>query len=186
MRAAVLAVMLLTVPCALVADPLTKHQLSAFVTPNSVVYSESRGTDVSGGIGLAWTAFWTHRVSTELLVAAEQSYESASMTVPSAGGSITKIIQAHVDTYPVDALVQYHFLNQSKWQPYAGGGLRYVSKPSSELLPTESRTSFELNGGVVWQFAPRWGLKFDFKQLLREDSFYDHSMKGSVGFSWSY
>jgi outer membrane protein W len=177
MRAARFAVMLFIVPSVLAADPVAKHQLSVFVTPHEVTHSDMTGTDFSGGVGLSWTAFWTKRVSTELSVASERSYESSSGPV---------FVENRVKTYPIDALAQYHFLNESKWQPYVGGGIRYVELSTSVFAPTDSRTSFEINGGVIWQFVPHWGLKFDFRQLLREDSFYDHASKGSIGFSWSF
>jgi outer membrane protein W len=178
MRSARLAVMLFIMPCVLAADPLAKQQFSFFVSPQGVAHSDTTGTDFSGGVGLSWSAFWTKRVSTELSVAKERSYESALVG--------QAFIENHVTTYPIDALAQYHFLNGSKWRPYVGAGIRYVERQTSVFAPTESRTSFEINGGVVWQFAPHWGLKFDARQLLREDSFYDHSSKGSIGFSWSY
>lgn len=177
MRAARFAVMLFVVPCVLAADP-GRNQLSVFVTPHEVTHSDSTGTDFSGGVGLSWTAFWTKRVSTEFSVAKEQSYESAS------AGPV--YIENRTTTYPIDLLAQYHFVNESRWQPYIGGGIRYVEHPTSIFVPTETRMSFEINGGVVWHFAPHWGLKFDGRQLLREDSFYDHASKGSIGFSWSF
>lgn len=171
MRKAIFAVLLLAAPCAYAAQ----QQFSFFLTPESVTHSETSGTDVAGGIGASWIALWTPRVSTELSVGVEQSYAVASTP--------TRYYERRVKSYPIDALVQYRFVNQSKWTPYIGGGLRYA-KPEASLA--DGRGSAEVNGGVVWQFSTHWGLRVDLRQLLNEDKPWDRSSKGSIGFTFGY
>ena len=159
------------------------QQFSVFLTPEEVTHSESTGTSFSGGIGVSWAQRWTPRFTTELSLSAEQSYEEASTTIQGPSGPFTTYYKNRVQSYPFDVLAQYHFVNGSNWTPYVGGGLRYLTTDSTLA---NNRTSVQLNGGVVWQFSPHWGMRFDLKQLLNEDEYYDRASKGSFGFSWHY
>ena len=165
MRTVSFAVMVLIAPLVYAND------VSFFVTPKSVTHTSSTGTQVSAGVGASLNLFWNRKWSTLFSVATEQSYVEASTSTP-----VAAFYEERLRTYPVDAIAQYHFVNMSNWQPYAGLGLRYV----------KDRTSAEVNGGVVWHFSQHWGLTFDARQLLRGDSPYDSATKGSFGFSWSY
>lgn len=183
------AILLFVVSSSLLADGLPKQQMSVFITPQSVAYSQSRGTDFTGGAGIAVNLWWTHRLSTEFAVSIEQSYSRSSVTRPDPGGPVTIVESVRAQTYPFDAIAQYHFVNESRWQPYAGLGVRYVRAPHlrSRAEVTGDQTSAEISGGVVWQFSPRWGVKLDGKQLLRnDDAFYDSSSKGSIGIIWKF
>jgi len=152
-----------------------------------VTHSDTTGTNFSGGVGASWNVFWSERVSTELLVAAEQYYENASSTSHNpAGQPVVTLYANRIQTYPIDALAQYHFVNETSWRPYVGAGLRFVPDPGAQFVDTSNRTSFEVNGGVIWNFSPHWALKFDFKQLVHDDSVYDSASKGSFGVSWSH
>ena len=189
MRVVPLAVIALVVAVPVFGDPAPKQQLSVFVTPEAVTYSKSRGTEFNGGIGAALNVWWTPRFSTEVAVAAEQSYAHYATNRPTAGGPITVIGRERVETYPLDALVQYHFVNDTKWQPYLGAGARYVREPTPPPGAERfgNQTSAEINGGVLFQFAPRWALKLDIKQLLRGDTaFFDSRAKGSIGVAWRF
>ena len=184
MRSARLAVLLLLLPAFLAAQQHPKTQISAYVTPQSFTYSDSNGTDFSGGFGAALNVFWSQRFSTELSVGAEQSYYAVQ---PVTDPPTFQLDRHRVETYPVDLIGRYHFINSTKWLPYIGGGLRYVDAPSVDSrVPVESRTSAEVSGGVIFHFSPRWGLRMDVKQLLTSSEFFDAGTKGAVGLSWNF
>ena len=182
------AVLLFCASSLFAQQPTPKMQLSVFLTPQAVMHSESTGTDFDGGAGASLSVFWSQRWSTEIALSAQQSYTAATTTIYRDGIPATTYYRVRAQTYPVDLITQYHFLNQSKWQPYAGAGIRYVHKPSNFTHGHVSdQTSAEINGGVIYQFTPSWGLKLDAQQLLRADTaFYDSSTKGSVGVVWRH
>ena len=184
MRVARLAVLLLLLPALLAAQQLPKTQISAYFTPQFIAHSDSAGTLFNGGFGAALNVFWSQRFSTELSVGAEQAYYSLHPVEEPASSAIERF---RVESYPVDLVARFHFINSTKWLPYIGGGLRYVDAPSVDSrVPVQSRTSAEITGGVIYHFSPRWGLRMDVKQLLTSSEFYDTGTKGAVGLSWNF
>jgi len=93
--------------------------------------------------------------------------------------------------YPIDANVSYHFLNGSRWKPYLGAGVRYVSDslhfsgPYRSNRFTENSVDPEISGGITFQFNPALGLRFDAKQIIGYSRGYgtNPNFKGSVGLS---
>ena len=186
MRPARFAVLLLLFPALLAAQQQSKTQLAAYITPQTLTYSDTLGTAFTGGFGAAFNVFWSERFSTELSVAAEQSY-FAIQQQPPAGSPAVEIERFRVETYPIDLVARYHFTNGTKWLPYIGGGVRYVNAPSADSrISADSRTSAEITGGVIYQFSPHWGLRLDARQLINDDVYYDAASKGSIGLSWNF
>jgi outer membrane protein W len=123
-----------------------------------------------------------------LTVTSQRSSQFYTTTTPT--GVLTTLRYA-TRAYPIDATVSYHFLNETRWKPYLGAGLRYVSETLRGTIPggdyrfTTRTVEPEISGGLTFQFTPRLGLRFDAKQVIgRNDRVVaDPALKGYVGLS---
>jgi len=141
-----------------------RTEISVFASDLGYTESAATGSNVSGGVGVALNQWWTSRISTELGVTMEKHF------------SFRDAQQTRVYTYPVDFLAQYHFRNQSRWQPYFGVGAR-----------AGDRVAAEINGGVMFLITPQLGLKLDGKRFGSEtDEFHDSLTKFSIGLGWRF
>jgi outer membrane protein W len=168
-------------------QPTRSNAVSVFVSDIGGGRS-SNGTSFYADFGVALDHMFSHHVSAEVSVTSERS--NSSFTTFSPSGVPTTIF--HSDRlYPVDATVSYHFLTDSRWKPYIGGGVRYVSGTVSGSGPlggyrfTRRSTDPEVSGGITFQFNPRLGLRFDAKQVVNNDHsiITDANFKASVGLS---
>ena len=141
--------------------------------------------------GAAFDHMFSKRVSAEVSVTRQRTRES--FTIFTSGGQ--PVFASFTNTlYPVDATVSYHFVNDSRWKPYLGGGARYVSGTNrndsvfnSNRFTTRSLDP-EISGGVTFQFRPTLGLRFDAKQTLGNGNSVlgDSSLNVSVGLSFRF
>ena len=167
------------------------NTVSVFVSDVSVIYSSSSGTNVDATYGAAFAHMFTNRVSAELSVTSQRVKESVSTFGPAG----QPVYASFTNTlYPVDATVSYHFFTDSRWKPYLGGGVRYVSgtfRNTSQLNSYRVSTHSidpEVSGGVVFQFRPALGLRFDAKQVIGRSGTVtgDAAFTGSVGLSFRF
>ena len=167
MRYTCYAVALLFAASTLFAEE-RRTEISVFASDLGYTVSDAAGSNFSGGVGLALNQWWTSRISTQLSVTAEKHF---SFRNTGAGLQRTTVRE-----YPVDLVAQYHFPNQTRWQPYVGLGAR-----------AGDRIAGEINAGVLFQISPQLALTFDARRMQRETSeFHDSLMKFSIGLGWRF
>lgn len=158
-----------------------KTEVVAFVSNPEVLWSSSTGQRVSGAYGIGIRYHFRPQFSLELSAASElhHAYRYANFSpIPQRFG---------FRSYPINLDAAYHFTTSSAWQPYVGAGLRYVDSPSEYPVFGENRSIFpEVVGGVVWQFHPSLGLRFDAKKRIGDHARQDEDFKGAVGLQWRW
>lgn len=166
------------------------NTVSVFVSDLSIVYSSHNGTDLDASYGAAFSHMFSKHLSGELSVTSQPIHRT--VIVASAAGPISSTSREYL--YPIDANIAYHFLSDSRWKPYLGGGVRYLENTTRFDLPTgvkrfSHRTADpEITGGVTFQFRPNLGLRFDAKQIIGNSSSIlgDSALSGSVGLSFRF
>src|SRR3954452_24711159 len=182
--------LLFIVASAFAQQPTHSNTVSVFVSDLAVSRTSS-GTDLDVAYGAAFDHMFSKRVSAEVSVTRQRTRESFTIFNP--GGPA--VFASFTNTlYPVDATVSYHFVNDSRWKPYLGGGARYVSGTTqnygafnSYRFTTHSLDP-EISGGVTFQFRPTLGLRFDAKQTLGNGNSVlgDSSLNVSVRLSFRF
>jgi hypothetical protein len=143
-----------------------------------------------GGYGVSFHRTWTPRFSTGISIAAEEP-----AVVGCVGSILTQLTCTEVDlrTYPVDLTGRFHFINDTRWKPYIGAGVRYVAAP--DVTPEEVqllRESYsdqlnpEIVGGLVFRVTPSFAINAEVKGLFRNPEDYDSLFKASAGVSWRF
>jgi hypothetical protein len=216
MKRSLLAAALLLCSLTANADDLRAgtKQLSFFITDPSFTESHSQGSDVSGGAGLAFSYVFAPQWSAQLSVAAQEHRDVFTRSVQVVTDPNGTVLYApvttveNVRTYPIELLGKYHFLNESRWTPFLGAGVRYVQAPdvpsqfqfvtpppSGIGVPTlftggaryGNRTSAEVAGGVALRITPKLSLDLEARRLLRSDGVaYDPVNRGVIGVSWRF
>jgi len=188
----VAASLLFVAASAFAQQPTRSNSVSFFVSDLSVFHSSTNGTRVDAGYGLSFAHMFNDRLSGELSVTSE-SFKGFVTTFDPSDKPTTVTFSDHV--YPIDANVSYHFLTDSRWKPYFGGGLRYVSDTLHSggqfgvHAFTERRVDPEVSGGVTFQFKPTLGLRFDAKQVIgssRSSYGSDPDFKASLGLTFRF
>ena len=125
-------------------------------------------TDSGVGAGLSANFFITDRLSTEIGVSwlsadAEMSFEDIEFEMDA------------VEMIPVTLGLQYHFVRESRWDPYAGAGVAWVSAAdiqSSDLdnlgvgaIDLDDEVSWFANAGVGYRLGDHFGLAFDVRYI---------------------
>jgi opacity protein-like surface antigen len=155
-------------------------RLSFFVSNISLAWSEGTGSAWDAGYGVALERRFSRAWSGELAVSYEQHETQPYFLNPT---------RFDVRTYPIDAVVRYTFPNvQSRWRPYVGAGARYVGAPEEPFnVEYEDMLAPQAAAGVEFNAAEAWSLRFDAKQLLKDDvPVYDDAFKVSVGIGWRF
>lgn len=184
-----LAAILATALVASAAFAQQKNTLSAFYSNPSLFLHSGYGGRPEGGIGLAIDHAFSPVFSVELAVADERYTLLRSSAVVN---GIPTFQTRNVRVFPFDATANYHFFTDSRWKPYAGLGLRYVSTQEigrGQFNPAYRMYSLdpEVVGGVLFQFRPHLGLVLDAKQLIgNRDLHSDPAFKMSAGFHWRF
>jgi outer membrane protein W len=150
-------------------QPNRSNTISVFVSDLSLTHSSSTVTDFDAGYGAAFDHMFSDRVSGEISVTSQKVRRFVS-TFSTEGLPITSTYSDAI--HPIDAMVRYHFLTGSRWKPYVGAGVRYVSNTiyGNGLLGgyhfTTRTTDPEVSGGVTFQLRPSIGLRLDAKQTV--------------------
>lgn len=178
--------LLFVVVSAFAQQPGRSNAVSVFVTDAELGGSSASGTWFGADFGAALEHMFNDRVSAEVSVTSQRSHRSINFI---GGLPVTSTYSDRL--YPIDANVSYHFFTDSRWKPYLGAGLRYVSDTvrgngalGSFRLTTRA-VDPEVSGGITFQFNPRLGLRFDAKQVIgsSRSNIADPNFKASVGLS---
>jgi outer membrane protein W len=189
MRKSIIAIVsLLFVVAPLYAQQPNRSNAVTLFLSDAYFGSDSRGSHAGADFGLALSHMFNDRFSGELAVTSQRIGGSVT-TVPFEGFPTTVTYSGRV--HPIDAIVSYHFLTDSRWKPYLGAGARYVSdsaRVTSALVTyrlTRHSTDPEITGGITFQFNPRLGLRFDARQTLGSSSDIgaDAKLQASAGLS---
>jgi hypothetical protein len=176
MRKLVVAVAFLLVSTAAFAQQDKPTGIFVFFNNPGFGVSERSGSYWEGGFGVAVQRMFTPHVSAELTVSRERHITELARYDLNGNIIDAPPLKLFNDFKPVDLMARYHFLNDSAWKPYAGIGVRYV----------ESHAIGGLTGGVVWQFRPSLGLRFDAKAMLGNHSRFTDTFNGSAGLAWRF
>ena len=172
------------------------NAVSVFVSDLSISSSSSSGTNFDAAYGAAFDHMFSDRLSAGISVTSQRYHQNVTTfttgipTEPPIFSTVTRTI------YPIDATVSYHFLTDSRWKPYIGAGLRYISETFRSIGPlgrahfTTHETDPEVAAGVVFQFRPDLGLSFEAKQLIGDNNGRafraDPALKASVGLTFRF
>ena len=191
-RTIVIAVSLvLAVASVFAQDAGRANTVSIFVSDVSVSHTSSSGTNMDAAVGAAFAHMFNRHLGAELSVTSEPSDRYVAYFV---GGQPVNEFSYTVKRLPIDAIVSYHFLTDSRWKPYLGAGARYLSISERDTTPlgryrfTTRSVDPEISGGVIFQFRPALGLRFDAKQILGSRDYVrgDTAFSGSIGLSFRF
>jgi outer membrane protein W len=159
-----------------------RHELSLFGSHSDAGYHAAYG------YGAAFSESWTPRISTAIAIGVDE----ATVCV---GGSFLErpCTQFKLRTRPIDLSARHHFLNETRWKPYVGLGLRYLPAPhltaeqrAAVGHPYSDHVSPEVVGGVELIVVPSFGITVDGKQLLSNREPYDSFFKLSAALNWRF
>jgi hypothetical protein len=95
--------------------------------------------------------------------------------------------QADAETYPFDLAAHYSFANQSRWRPYAGLGVRFVSAPTEPRGERyDNQWAPEPVVGVDYNITESWSLRAEAKHTLGNTYRYDDAGKITLGIGWRF
>ena len=175
MRKLVFVFALLLLATAAHAQKAGTVDVSAFVTDPSVVWTEGHGTRYHAAYGISANYFFSPRWSSMLSV----SSDARAFETFTAAGPVAR--RGHV--FPIDALVQYHFKNDTRWRPYVGLGLTDVNRPYGYGWWIGG----EANGGVTFAITPHLGVNADLKILIAPTHVNEGPRsRSSLGLSWRF
>lgn len=162
-----------------------KNEFSVFVTNSSLTLSRDHGPQGSNSLGLAFDRMVTPRISTQLSVNYERHRTYSYIVNPT--GTFAAVPPVRFTTVPIDLSARYHFLNETRWKPYLGLGLRYVRQPNiSSQFNYQDHIGPEIVGGTAVQFTRSFGLLLDGKVYLGDREQYDSQFKTSFGLLWRF
>jgi outer membrane protein W len=168
------------------------NTVSVFVSDVSISHTDQSGTDFDASYGVAFNHMFNKYLSGEVSVTSQRIQRNVS----DFGSSIPVTHHSYTDTlYPIDANVSYHFLTDSRWQPYVGAGLRYLNNtflytggPLGDGRVSTRTVDPEVAGGITFQFRPNLGLRFNARQIVGNSHSVlgDSALSGSVGLSFRF
>ena len=192
------------------ASAASADTLSVFVSDPAYVATHSTTSengvpvnhstsDLSGGVGLAWDHAWNKRWSTDASV----TWDHRHALVSNFDNTFVTTKREGFETYPIDVMMKYHFLNESRWTPYVSAGLHYVNAPDLKIIVFQqvaggglapvtfdrfgNRLSAQVGVGTSFRITPRVGLQFDLKRQVRQNGiFYDPLTRGSFGVNFKF
>ena len=163
------ATVMLSLLIACAAFGQQKNEFSIFASNPGTSLSDS--VDTSTGFGLAYTRQLTPRFSTQIALTSEHH---ESLFEPFS-----------FNTEPIDLTARYDFVNDTRWKPYLGAGLRYVAAPDADpAFGYSNHLGAELAGGTTFRITPSFGFMLDGKFNLGSHDEYDAPFKASFGLLW--
>jgi hypothetical protein len=162
---------------------LERNSLFVFVSNPEYTRSDNSGSNFGGAFGIAAQRTINDRWRIELGVSRE--YHRTRVTYFDFNGNVIDEKTIKSTSTPVDLSTSYELGDQSaKWRPYAGLGARWADARdqlgrSSHVMPT-------VLGGVLWQFRPSLGLRFDGKVIVANRSESLDVFNASVGLAWRF
>jgi outer membrane protein W len=125
-------------------------------------------TDSGFGIGLSANFFLSQRLSTE--VAIFWLNPEATMSF----GDI-QYKMGETEIIPATLGLQYHFVPESRWDPYVGAGAAYVTASNFEskdldnlgagVIELDNKFSWFANAGVGYRFGKQLGVALDVRYI---------------------
>jgi outer membrane protein W len=90
-----------------------------------------------------------------------------------------------VRTHPIDLTLHYYFVNQTRWQPFLGAGVRHLTSDDSELA---GGTSAEIDGGFHFMITPSFSIRADGRVLFDNGDTisFGPAVKLSGGVGWKF
>lgn len=140
----------------------------------STSFDDGFETEFESGTGLGLTAnvFLTNRVSVE--AGAFLLETDAALNFD----DVDQLDLGSVDLVPFTLGVQFHFLGQSRFDPYIGGGAAYMMADDLESvdltgvglgsIEIDDEVTFYANAGLGFQFTPGFGLALDARYIPYE------------------
>lgn len=174
----ILAVVALATPLA----AQEKTEVFAFFDDPSFGHSSNRGTSANSGYGVSLRYFATPRFAAELSVARhDKRFVAYDLTNPSAP---VLIADETVRVAPIDLIGSYHFTTDSRWRPYVGAGLHYLSVSGSRNAPS---LTAQIVGGVAFHVTEHFFVRADGKVLLNNGTKdYEDQGRGLLGLGWRF
>lgn len=190
-KSIIIAVSLLFVVGSAFAQDVRPNTVSVFVSDFTASHTSSSGTNVDAAFGAAFGHMFNRHLGAELSVTSQPAQRYVANFI---GGQPVSESSYTVKLLPIDAIVSYHFLTDSRWKPYVGAGARYLSNSVRQTTPlgnyrfTNISVDPEISGGVIFQFRPALGLRFDAKQVLGSRDYVrgDSAFSGSIGLSFRF
>ena len=139
--------------------------------------------------GAAYSYSFTPRFSTDVAISVNPDVVSCT------GGILTpeRCTRFDVRTYPVDVTGRFHFLNDTRWKPYLGAGVRYVAAPHLSLEQQQiaggrysDRADAEIVGGLDMLINRSFGASVEVDALFRNALDYDSALKVAARLSWRF
>ncbi|MFZ2490697.1 MAG: hypothetical protein WA208_04350 [Thermoanaerobaculia bacterium] len=154
--------------------------------------SQSQEERSNRSYGLSFQRQWVPRFSTGLAVAMEDPVVRSC----SGGWKSPRVCrEAMLRTYPIDLTGRFHFVNDTRFKPFVGAGVRYVAAPdltSEELTIIGQRYSDHLDpqvvGGLEFRISDSFTVGLEMKALFRNDEVleYDSFLKITGGVGWRF
>src|SRR5437879_5422130 len=149
----VAASLLFVTASALAQHSSPTNSVSVFVSDPTLFHTSS-GTNFDAAYGAAFDHMFNNHISGELSVTRQPIRRY--VTTLSTAGMPSSFSNYRDELYPIDANLFYHFLNDSRWKPFLGAGLRYVkdsfvsSGPLGRYHVVHRSTDPEISGGVIF------------------------------------
>ena len=131
MRTARFLLLLLIAPAAFAQQ---RNDFTVFVSNFGV--STSQNTRWHVDYGAAVNTSFTPRFSAQLSVTSEQHHTYPY--VVDSSGYINQVDPVSFHTYPIDLTAHYRFINDTRWKPFLGAGVRYVAAPAVDSVHCRS------------------------------------------------
>jgi len=162
-----------------------KNEFQVFVSNPGGGWSETNGSTVSAGFGVAYNRVITPKLTAQIAVTSQNSHTYSYVVNPD--GSFRDVPSVGFHFYPIDLSARYDFHNETRWLPYLGGGVRYVAAPNvDQAFGYQNHLGVELVGGTEFRISHGFGLLIDGKVNFGEHEFYDQPFKGSFGLLWKF
>ena len=162
-----------------------KNEFQVFASNPFVGYSSSTGTETSAGLGLAYKRVITPKFSAQIGVTTE--HHNTYPYVVNPDGSFRDVNSVGFHTYPIDLTARYDFVNETRWLPYLGAGVRYVGAPNvDQAFGYKNHLGMELTGGTEFRITHSFGLVLDGKVYFGSHEAYDENWKPSLGVLWRF
>jgi opacity protein-like surface antigen len=129
----------------------------------------SSGEGVGGALEYQWDRHWSAEVS-----ASSEKHDVGFFS------------RTKVKSQDLDAVVRYHFANDTRWDPFLGAGVHHFSS-SDSLATYDDKTTPELDGGFYFNVTPHFALRVDGKLHIRNDEQgEDSGWKSMIGVAWKF
>jgi hypothetical protein len=179
------AAVVLTLMIASAAFGQQKNEFQVFISNLAASWTSNNGANVSAGFGVAYNRVITPRLTAQIAVTTQHSDTYSYVVNPD--GSFRDVPPVGFNFYPIDLSARYNFLNDTRWLPYLGGGVRYVPAPNvDKAFGYQNHAGVELVGGTEYRISHGFGLLLDGRVNFGDHEFYDQSFKASVGLLWKF